>query len=297
MAVDKAFFMHLFGLARSRSFVASIALLPAALAVAACSTVTPGEPSCEGYLDEAPAAAAAVTWRFVNATNRPIFLAPAQGCSAVEAGYQLTGPAGTPVRTESDVCGGSCEMLQEYGDVACAADCAVPPIRALPPGTTWEHVWDGSEWASAQMPQECVDDGGSFAQDATDTRPATSPPEPVTCLQRVTAEAGNYELSLDAFSACVNGDELCTCDTTDPDGTCRISDGFSGQVHGQKLSGKTTFTVPSTGVVEVRFEGELCEPSSNTTPCAAYASNGCCEGEACVDDGAGQKRCTPPPSP
>jgi hypothetical protein len=296
MVVDKAFFMLFRNAASARSFVACLALVPASVAFAACSTVTPAEPSCEGYRDEEPPAGAAVTWRFVNATNRTIYLAPAQGCSSVEAGYQLTGPEGTPVRTESDVCGGSCEMLQDYGNVACAADCAVPPIRALPAGTAWEHVWDATEWASTEMSEACVDNGGLDGE-PSDTRPATSGPEHVMCVQRVAAAAGAYEFALDAFSACVDNDELCTCTTTDADGTCRVSDGFSAQVQGQKLSAKTTFSMPATGVVEVRFEGELCEPSSSTTPCAAYASNGCCEGEACVDDGTGQKRCTPPPAP
>lgn len=277
-----------------RALLGSVALLPA-VAFTACSTTTTTEPSCEGYLNEEPPAAATMTWRFVNATNLPIFLAPAQGCSSVGAAYQLTGPEGG-VKTESDVCGGSCEMLQEHGDVACAADCAVPPIRALPPGTSWEHVWDGSEWASRDMPDACVESDGAFA-DARDARPATARAESVDCLQRVAAADGAYELSLEAYTACVSGDELCTCDSTDADGTCRVSEAFSSEVQGKKLSAKTSFTMPSPGVVEVRFEGELCRPSSTTTPCAAYGNDGCCQGETCSADAMGELRCVAAAAP
>ena len=274
-----------------RPLLASIALLPASFAFLACSTVTPGAPSCDLFMNEEPEPTLAVTWRFVNATSQPIFLAPAQGCSSVEAGYLLTGPEGTPVVTESDVCGGSCEVLHEQGQVACAADCAVPPIRALPPGTAWEHVWEATEWATASMPNDCVAEDG-FGADEQDG------PQDVDCRQRLVAESGQYEISLDAYSACVSGvDMLCTCATTDADGTCRVSDGFSSELKGKKLSAKTTFSVPAAGVVEVRFEGDLCQPSSSTTPCMGYGADGCCQGETCLEDNDGVKRCSPVSAP
>jgi hypothetical protein len=142
------------------------------------------------------------------------------------------------------------------------------------------------------MPDDCVEQGGGIG-------PANEPSDGdhVECYQRVAAEAGNYELSLDAYTACVEGDELCTCDTTDPDGTCRVSDGFAATLTGKKLSAKTTFTMPSPGVVEVRFEGELCQPSSNTMPCAEYGAEGCCQGETCAVDPMGERRCMPVSSP
>jgi hypothetical protein len=140
------------------------------------------------------------------------------------------------------------------------------------------------------MPDGCVENDAAFAE-ATGTRPATARAESVDCVQRVAAADGAYELALDAYTACVSGDELCTCDTTEVDGTCRVSDAFSSEVVGKKLSAKTTFTMPSPGVVEVRFEGELCRPSSTTAPCAAYGSDGCCQGETCAADAMGELRC------
>jgi hypothetical protein len=241
--------------------------LPRAIAAAACATpvffafaltacdsnVTPGGPVCSGFEDAEAVPTAAVTWRFVNATNVPLYLQPAEGCSSVEIGYRLTGTDGAVLTPESGPCAGSCEQLQEEGDLACAADCAIPPVRMLPPGTSFEHVWDATHWQQKEMSEECVASPGGFPQ----SEPLDSGPEMIDCVQRVQAEPGRYELSLTAFTTCTAGTKPCDCEgAPDPDGTCRVADGFSAQLDGTPFNGKVSFSVPTTGVVEMRFEGQ-----------------------------------------
>lgn len=223
-----------------------------AVGMAACdSNVTPGEPPCDGFEDAEPETAKAVTWRFVNATNAPIFLQPAGGCSSAEIGYMLTGPGGTELTTQNGPCGGSCQQLQEEGELACAADCAVPPVRMLPAGTSFEHVWNATHWQAQEMSEECVAASDGFPQ----SEPLDSGPEPVSCLQRVQAEPGTYDLALAAFTTCSSGSGACACEgSPDPDGTCRLAESYSAQLGGTKLDGKVSFSLPASGVVEMRFE-------------------------------------------
>ena len=230
-----------------------------ASAVTGCeSEVNPGEPSCEGYENVEPEASSAVTWRFVNATDVPLYLEPATSCTAVEAGFQLFDASGVELRLEGGVCGGSCEVLQEQVQVACPAHCALPPLQMIAPGATFEHVWAGSFWQSRTMPDGCVAQDGGFPQ----SEPANDPAEPanVECQQLLVAPADAYELRLKVYTVCTRGTDACLCEgTPDASGSCRIADSYAADLAGETLEGKVAFTIPAPGVVELRYEGTFAQ--------------------------------------
>lgn len=241
--------------------VASLLFAATVIASAASgceSEVNPGEPSCEGYDNVEPAASAAVTWRFVNATDVPLYLDPATSCSLVEAGFHLFDSTGTELQLDGGSCGGSCQSLQDQGYVVCDAACALPPVQLLAPGATFEHVWDGAFWQSKKMPEECVAGSSSFPQ----SEPADEPADPdqvaneVECQQKQLAADGTYELRQKAFTVCSQGAEVCACDgPPDADGSCRVADSFSVELGGEMIDGKVSFSVPAPGVIELRYEG------------------------------------------
>lgn len=269
----------------------ALAFIPLA-AVACDGSVETEGASCEGFDNATPVAASAVTWRIVNDTNLPLYLEPAPGCSSTPFGFVLTGPGGAVLQPQGYVCGESCETLQEHGHVACAADCAIPPVRMIPAGGTYEHVWDATHWQQTEMPRACVASTDSIGQ----SHPADSEMADVeVCAQRVLADAGTYEIALAAFSACKNGDELCACDAPEPDGTCQVAEVYQAELTGKQLTASISFDMPATGDVEIRFEEDLCAPSSSS-PCATYQDDGCCTGETCATT-AGGLTCTPPAAP
>src|SRR5262249_17026054 len=86
--------------------------------------------------------------------------------------------------------------LQTEGPIACG-DCAVTS-RLLPPGGSFDYVWDDTGLESASMPASCY----------------AFPPFSMTCSKRVQAELVGYSVQVNGYGACSGS---CSCT---PDGEC-----------------------------------------------------------------------------
>jgi hypothetical protein len=190
-----------------------------------------------------------MTWRFINATNVPVYLEKPGGCAALHANYGVMDSSGAPLALEGDPCGDTCEAVQERGLSSCTRDCTSQRAVMLPPGGAFEQPWDGSAWKQVDMPGGCVGPGDreGSAQSAS-------------CVQRVLPEAGTFELSLKAFTACSTNAGPCTCfGEAQPDGTCTVAPQAMNNLSlsGTELLGTASFTIPGASVVELRYEGSF----------------------------------------
>jgi len=147
-----------------------------------------GQDACSDFADEQ--GSWSVTVRLRNESGLPIYL-PAH-CGVLL--YDLARVPDDGVHYAFDpFCLQTCEDLQTQGIIDCA-NCP-PTSILLPPGQTYEVVWDGTGLADAVMPDSCWHQPGQQGPG---------------CPQIVAAEAGTYQIFAMGYESCTDGS--CQCD-------------------------------------------------------------------------------------
>jgi hypothetical protein len=225
-------------LCQSSPLAALAILLPAvASSLAGCPD------TCDTLGDSPASDAAPTVLRITNTGSTTIYLEPEAPCSEAAFKFVISDDGGA-LDTDEYFCGGdnTCDAQKDAGyDGQCEA-CPEPPIRAIPPGATFETKWDGMHFVAQTIPTSCSYDGEGT----------------IDCVDRRALESGTYQVKVRAFQSCTVDGQPCTCQSADADGTCKldrvnaydVTDALSDEVVRD-----VSFDLPGTGIIEVTFDG------------------------------------------
>ena len=186
---------------------------------------------CEAFSEE-PEPTHTLEIHIENTTATPLYIGEPAGCGQ-PAYFDLQDSEGEALLFELSHCAITCPAAMADA-CACSADCPIPRILKLDPGSTYVTQWHGTVWRSQTLPAACVSE---FCGDS--------------CVLGEAAPEDTYTVGVTASRTCSGTSEQCECQVN-ADGWCQL-DAFDDLFMPRDQTAETAVDYPASGPAVVTF--------------------------------------------